>query len=45
MIKEAIAKVVERIDLSEAEMIEVMGEIMGGEATPSKSVRSSLLCV
>ena len=36
MIKEAIAKVVERIDLSEAEMVEVMGEIMGGEATPAQ---------
>ena len=36
MIKEAIAKVVERVDLSEAEMIEVMGEIMGGEATPAQ---------
>lgn len=36
MIKEAIARVVERIDLSEAEMIEVMGEIMGGEATPAQ---------
>jgi anthranilate phosphoribosyltransferase len=36
MIKEAIAKVVERVDLSEAEMIEVMGEVMGGEATPAQ---------
>ncbi|NJC88181.1 MAG: anthranilate phosphoribosyltransferase [Desulfuromonas sp.] len=36
MIKEAIAKVVERQDLTEAEMIEVMGEIMGGEATPAQ---------
>jgi anthranilate phosphoribosyltransferase len=36
MIKEAIAKVVERIDLTEAEMVEVMGEIMGGEATPAQ---------
>jgi len=36
MIKEAIAKVVERVDLTEAEMIEVMGEIMGGETTPAQ---------
>ena len=36
MIKEAIAKVVERIDLTEAEMVEVMNEIMGGEATPAQ---------
>ena len=36
MIKEAIAKVVERIDLTEAEMVEVMGELMGGEATPAQ---------
>jgi anthranilate phosphoribosyltransferase len=36
MIKEAIAKVVERQDLTEAEMVEVMGEIMGGEATPAQ---------
>jgi anthranilate phosphoribosyltransferase len=36
MIKEAIARVVERQDLTEAEMIEVMGEIMGGEATPAQ---------
>jgi anthranilate phosphoribosyltransferase len=36
MIKEAIAKVVERGDLAEAEMVEVMGEIMGGEATPAQ---------
>ncbi len=36
MIKEAIARVVEHQDLSEAEMIEVMGEIMGGEATPAQ---------
>ena len=36
MIKEAIAKVVERVDLTEAEMVEVMGEIMGGEATPAQ---------
>jgi len=36
MIKEAIAKVVECIDLTEAEMIEVMSEIMGGETTPAQ---------
>ncbi|WP_432822257.1 anthranilate phosphoribosyltransferase [Trichloromonas sp.] len=36
MIKTAIAKVVERLDLSEAEMIEVMNQIMGGEATPAQ---------
>lgn len=36
MIKAAIAKVVERKDLTEAEMIEVMNQIMGGEATPAQ---------
>ena len=36
MIKQAIAKVVERQDLSEGEMIEVMNQIMGGEATPAQ---------
>jgi len=36
MIKEAIAKVVEQQDLAEPEMIEVMNEIMGGEATPAQ---------
>ncbi len=36
MIKEAIAKVVEREDLSEAQMIEVMDQVMGGEATPAQ---------
>jgi anthranilate phosphoribosyltransferase len=36
MIKAAIAKVVERQDLSEAEMIEVMDQVMGGEATPAQ---------
>jgi anthranilate phosphoribosyltransferase len=36
MIKEAIAKVIERQDLSEAEMIDVMDQIMGGEATPAQ---------
>jgi anthranilate phosphoribosyltransferase len=36
MIKDAIAKVVERQDLSEAEMIEVMDQIMGGEATSAQ---------
>lgn len=36
MIKEAIAKVVERHDLSEAEMVAVMDQIMGGEATDAQ---------
>ncbi len=36
MIKKAIAKVVERNDLTEAEMIEVMDQIMSGEATPAQ---------
>ena len=36
MIKEAIAKVVERYDLTEGEMIDVMNQIMGGEATPAQ---------
>lgn len=36
MIKTAIAKVVERKDLSEAEMIEVMDQIMSGEATSAQ---------
>ncbi len=36
MIKKAIARVVERQDLSEVEMIEVMDQIMGGEATPAQ---------
>ncbi len=36
MIKQAIAKVVERQDLSEGEMIEVMNQIMSGEATPAQ---------
>ncbi len=36
MIKKAIAKVVERENLSEAEMIEVMDQIMSGEATPAQ---------
>jgi anthranilate phosphoribosyltransferase len=36
MIKKAIAKVVEREDLSEAEMIEVMDQIMSGGATPAQ---------
>lgn len=33
-IREAIAKLVDRADLSEEEMIEVMNQIMTGEATP-----------
>src|SRR5512137_2231549 len=36
MIKKAIAKVVEREDLSEGEMIGVMDQIMSGEATPAQ---------
>jgi anthranilate phosphoribosyltransferase len=36
MIKSAIAKVVERQDLSEGEMIEVMDQIMSGGATPAQ---------
>ncbi len=36
MIKEAIEKVVKKIDLSEAEMREAFGEIMEGRATPSQ---------
>ncbi|BDV43811.1 anthranilate phosphoribosyltransferase [Geotalea uraniireducens] len=36
MIKKAIAKVVERHDLTEAEMIEVMDQIMSGGATPAQ---------
>ena len=36
MIKRAIAKVVERLDLTEGEMIEVMDQIMSGGATPAQ---------
>jgi anthranilate phosphoribosyltransferase len=36
MIRKAIAKVVERQDLAEGEMIEVMDQIMSGEATPAQ---------
>ncbi len=36
MIKKAIAKVVEREDLSQSEMIQVMDQIMSGEATPAQ---------
>ena len=36
MIKSAIAKVVERQDLTEGEMIEVMDQIMSGGATPAQ---------
>ena len=36
MIKEAIALVVEGEDLQEGQMVEVMTEIMGGEATPAQ---------
>ncbi len=36
MIREAIAKLVERQDLNELEMIDAMSQIMGGEATPAQ---------
>ena len=36
MLKEAIAKLVERQDLDELEMIDAMNRIMGGEATPAQ---------
>ncbi len=36
MIKKAIAQIVEREDLSEGEMIEVMDQIMSGGATPAQ---------
>lgn len=36
MIKAAIAKVVQNQDLTENEMIEVMSQIMGGEASPAQ---------
>jgi len=36
MIKEAIAKLVNRHDLSEVEMIDAMNQIMGGEATDAQ---------
>lgn len=36
MIREAIARLVERQDLSELEMIDVMNQVMGGEATPAQ---------
>ena len=36
MIKNAIAKVVERQNLSEGEMVEVMDQIMSGGATPAQ---------
>ncbi len=36
MIRKAIARVVEREDLSEAEMIEVMDQVMSGGATPAQ---------
>jgi anthranilate phosphoribosyltransferase len=37
MIKKAIAKVVERENLNESEMVEVMDQIMSGEATPAQT--------
>ena len=40
MIKEAIAKLVERIDLEEHEMSEVVEMMMEGEATPGSLLRS-----
>lgn len=36
MIKKAIARVVERENLSETEMVDVMDQIMSGEATPAQ---------
>ena len=36
MIREAIAKVIENQDLTEGEMVDVMDQIMGGEATPAQ---------
>ena len=36
MIKKAIAKVIEQQDLTEGEMVDVMDQIMGGEATPAQ---------
>jgi anthranilate phosphoribosyltransferase len=36
MMKQAIAKLVDRQDLSELEMIDAMNQIMGGEATPAQ---------
>jgi anthranilate phosphoribosyltransferase len=36
MIKKAIAKIVEQIDLTEGEMIEVMNQVMSGEATQAQ---------
>lgn len=37
MIKKAIAKVVERQNLTESEMIDVMDQVMSGEATPAQT--------
>ncbi len=42
MIKRAIAKVVDHENLPEGEMIEVMNQIMSGEATPRRSALLSL---
>jgi anthranilate phosphoribosyltransferase len=36
MIKEAISKVVNKEDLNEIEMMQVMSEVMGGKATPAQ---------
>ncbi len=43
-IKQAIAKVVQHQDLSENEMVAVMNEIMGGEATPAQ-IGSFITCL
>src|SRR4051812_16560147 len=37
MIKKAIGRVVERQDLTETEMVEVMDQIMSGETTPAQT--------
>jgi len=36
MIREAISRVIEKQDLDEKQMVKVMNEIMGGEATPAQ---------
>ena len=36
MIREAISRVIERKDLNEKQMVEVMNEIMSGETTPAQ---------
>ena len=37
MIREAISKVVDRQDLSEADMVLVMNEIMSGQTSPTQN--------